>query len=99
MARVDDYIEAQKIAVETLKKQPLADIIRRSGFESDDDDSTSIRIPFLDRNYRVDYPQFAFNDADNETTEVPIQEQVLILHYLLGVTREEFVLLALACGG
>ena len=86
MARVDDYIEAQKIAVETLKQQPLADIIRRSGFESYDDGSISIRIPFLDRNYRVDFPQFGFNDADNETVEVPIQEQVLILHYLLGVT-------------
>jgi len=84
MARVDDYIEARKIAVETLKQQPLGDIIRRSGFESVDDDSISIRIPFLDRIYRVDYPQFGFRDADNESTEVPIQEQVLILHYLMG---------------
>ena len=86
MARMDDYVEARKIAVETLKQQPLGDIIRRSGFESDDDGSASIRIPFLDRNYRVAYPEFRFSDVDNETVEVPIQEQVLILHYLLGAT-------------
>ena len=84
MARVDDYIEAQKLAVETLKQQPLTDIIRRSGFESGEDGS--IRIPFLDRIYRVDYPQFELSDVDNETAEVSIQEQVLILHYLMGVT-------------
>ncbi|HIJ57997.1 MAG TPA: DUF3786 domain-containing protein [Deltaproteobacteria bacterium] len=86
MTRMDDYIEARKIAVETLKQQPLADIIRRSGFESDDDGSISIRIPFLDRTYRVGYPKFEFGDVDDETFEIPIQEQVLILHYLLGVT-------------
>lgn len=84
MARVDDYTEARNIAVEILKQQALSDIIRRSGFESDDDDSISVRIPFLNRNYRIDYPQFDFRDIDNETTDVPIQEQVLILHYLMG---------------
>lgn len=83
MARIDDYIEAQKIAVQTLSQKSIDDIILRSGFESDDDGS--IRIPFLNRNYRVDYPDFMFYDADDETAEVPIQEQVLILHYLLGV--------------
>ena len=81
MARIDDYHAAKKIAVETLSKKPLAGIAKQSGFDSPTD--PILQIPFLDRVYRVAYPEFEFVDEADSEKAVPIQEQVLILHYLL----------------
>lgn len=81
MARIDDYVQARKIAVEALSSVSFEDLVRRSGFETLGEDA--IRIPFLDRNYRVRAPEFEFCDEARED-EVPIQEQVLILHYLMA---------------
>ena len=38
----------------------------------------------MNRNYRVSYPEFEFVDAFEPNKEVPIQEQVLILHYMMA---------------
>lgn len=81
MARIDDYIQARKMAVDSLAKADLAQIQQRAGYEKKESDNT-IWVPFLDRVYRVKLPLFEFNDCDDESKEVPIQEQVLILHYL-----------------
>lgn len=80
MARVDDYRQARALSIEKLASEPLKEIARRSGFEAVD--GKALRIPFLDRSYRVDYPEFAFSDQQETEREVPLQEQVLILHYL-----------------
>ncbi len=82
MARIDDYLEARRIAVNALNDQTLDAICNRSGYDSPD--GQSLNIPFLDRRYRVRYPDFPFDDRDDPEREVPIQEQVLILHYLMG---------------
>lgn len=82
MPRVDDYIQAKKIAAQRLQEDSFTGIAQRSGFETCDDQS--FRIPFLDSLYRVSYPQFEFRTESGEKKEIPIQEQVLILHYLLG---------------
>lgn len=82
MARVDDYINAKKIAVEKLSAESSEDIAQRSGFESEAENR--LRIPFLNRTYQVSFPDFGFQDAAEPEKEVPIQEQVLILHYLMG---------------
>ena len=82
MPRIDDYIAAKKLAVEKLAKLSLDSIIRQSGFATSKADV--INIPFLDRNYRASYPEFKFIDASESNKEVPIQEQVLILHYLMA---------------
>ena len=46
--------------------------------------SALLRVPFLDRVYDLSYPGFEFRDHNNSEAQVPLQEQVLILHYLQG---------------
>jgi hypothetical protein len=85
--RIDDYINARKLAVEKLSPESFETIAERSGFEPSD--GQSLKIPFLDRIYLVSYPQFEFTDKVNSVKEVPIQEQVLILHYLMAPVTPE----------
>ena len=82
MPRIDDYITARKIAVETLSEQALDEISKRSGFELEDE--TWFRIPFLNRVYRAHFPDLDFTDPAENGIEIPIQEQILILHYMLA---------------
>ena len=82
MARIDDYIAAKKIAVEALSKESADGIAKRSGFQQSDPDT--FRVPFLDKVYLVGFPEFEFADDSGELEEIPIQEQVLILHYLMA---------------
>ncbi len=79
MPRIDDYFNAAKIAIESLSLESPQDILRRSGFEAE---AEGIRIPFLNRTYRLRIPGFEFSDTAPAPKDVPIQEQVLILHYL-----------------
>ena len=83
MPRIDDYINACKLAVEKLSQESFETIAQRSGFESSD--GQSLNIPFLDRTYLVSTPLFEFKDQADSEKEIPIQEQVLILHYLMAV--------------
>ncbi len=82
MPRIDDYINARKLALEELSRIPFEVIVERSGFESPSENT--FQIPFLDRIYLVSYPQFEFNDQSVSEKEIPIQEQVLILHYMMA---------------
>ena len=82
MARIDDYINARKIAVDSLLKDNFNDLISRSGFEKYDD--KTFRFSFLDRVYKVGFPGFEFKDEAQENKEIPLQEQVLILHYMMA---------------
>jgi hypothetical protein len=79
MPRIDDYYNAAKIAIEALDKEPPKEILRRSGLEAGAD---GICVPFLNRTYFIRIPGFDFCDTASEPKDVPIQEQVLILHYL-----------------
>lgn len=81
MPRIDDYYNAAKIATEALAQESPKEILRRSGLDADAD---WIRVPFLNRTYRIGIPGFAFSDTASEPKDIPIQEQVLILHYLLA---------------
>ena len=82
MARVDDYIHAIKISAESLSLQPSDLLSSQAGFEMTE--PAALRIPFLDRVYRLEYPGFAFSDESQPGKQIPLQEQVLILHYLQG---------------
>ncbi|NJL58992.1 MAG: DUF3786 domain-containing protein [Desulfobacteraceae bacterium] len=82
MARIDDYIHAIKIAAESLSTQPPDLLSTQSGFEMTE--QSALRVPFLDRVYRIDYPSFGFSDESQADKQIPLQEQVLILHYLQG---------------
>lgn len=81
MARIDDYINAKSIAVKDLCLKDITDVIKRSGLDCKGD---FIIIPFLNRVYKVSCIDFEFVDMSDNSIEVPIQEQVLILHYLSG---------------
>ena len=87
MARVDDYVNAGKIAREKLAAATFNDIATYSGFEPEA--PAKFRIPFLNRTYQVGYPGFEFSDAVQTDAEVPFQEQVLILHYLSALKATE----------
>ena len=80
MARVDDYFNAKKISVEALAKLSLETIADCSGFQKTGDQH--LVVPFLNRTYQLQHPEFEFIDTADTHAEVPIQEQVLILHYL-----------------
>jgi hypothetical protein len=82
MPRIDDYINARNLAAEALSQESFEKLAQRSGFEPLD--GQSLLIPFLNRTYLVRYPQFDFTDQVDSEKEVPIQEQVLILHYLMA---------------
>ncbi len=82
MARIDDYKTAKRMAGEKLAEIPFEDIIRQSGFERIGDNR--FRVPFLNRVFCVGYPDFSFQDERESEKEIPLQEQVLILHYLEG---------------
>jgi len=58
MARIDDYIESRKIAVEKLRNDSFLDILIRSGFTKADQDR--FRISFLNRTYLANFPEFEF---------------------------------------
>lgn len=81
MARIDDYVQAKKIAVEFLAQTDFVELQQRAGFTRDST-STNMIVPFLNRVFRIEFPSFEFTDVQDESKEVPIQEQVLILHYL-----------------
>jgi hypothetical protein len=82
MPRIDDYIAACRLAREKLAAEPYEGLVARSGFEPAE--GGGLRIPFLDRVYRLSYPGLEFADTSSGATEIPLQEQVLILHYLHG---------------
>ena len=79
-ARTDDYLNARNIAAGELADTSLADLAKRTGFSTEGENT--LVVPFLDRTYLVTLPDFRFTDADDAEKEVPLQEQVLILHYL-----------------
>jgi hypothetical protein len=81
MPRIDDYIAAKHLAVQTLQDMPLENLAERSGFQQAPD--SALLAPFLTRTYRIAYPDFQFSD-DANPQPIPIQEEVLILHYLMG---------------
>jgi len=83
MARVDDFKQARALAAQELAKESLDDISRRSGIPIADPDT--LRLPFLGRVYLIAYPSFVFKDAADPSAQVPLQEQVLILHYMQKV--------------
>ncbi len=82
MPRIDDYLTAIHLARETLAAEPFERIRGRSGFAAPAADL--LHVPFLDRVYRVRYPGFEFADEADAGRDVPLQEQVLILHYLMA---------------
>jgi hypothetical protein len=82
MPRIDDYIAAVRLAREKLATVPAGVILQRSGFEPAGEDA--LCVPFLTRIYRVGLRGFEFTEEAGTGAEIPLQEQILVLHYLLA---------------
>lgn len=82
MSRIDDYKTARQLAVDNLLTVSFDVILKRSGFESVGGEK--LRVPFLNRVYHITFPGLEFKDEADSRQEIPIQEQILILHYMLA---------------
>lgn len=84
MARIDDYLNAKTIACDNLKTRNIEDIARITGFYTTA--PHILKIPFLNRVYQFSLPECEFTDCSGSAQEIPLQEQVLLLHYLQAET-------------
>jgi hypothetical protein len=80
MARVDDYQKARDLAAADLAAEPLKAIAHRSGLVTLAPDI--LQVPFLGRDFQITHPGCSFADTADPAAPIPLQEQVLILHYL-----------------
>jgi len=83
VARIDDYITAVSLGKKELTGKDPKQIARRSGaiYVEETNGKTNLSIQFLNREINISWPELDFTyRLDNN--EVPIQQQVLLLHYL-----------------
>lgn len=83
MARVDDFFMARAISKKELADKDINAIERFSGANSGGDQVKALSIRFLNRDVVISWPEMEFSYHGLEK-EVPIQDQVLLLHYLIG---------------
>jgi Domain of unknown function (DUF3786) len=83
VARVDDYIKAVEIGKNELKGNDPEQIAMRSGaaYIQGDHGNGVLSIDFLNKTIDISWPELVFSYGV-ERGEVPIQQQVLLLHYL-----------------
>ncbi len=85
MARIDDYRTALALAREQLTARDPQHVARLSGAEFGEGapGGKTVELRFLNRPLTVAWPGLgcAFRDSGDE---VPIQQQILLFHYLLG---------------
>jgi len=85
MPRIDDFIQARDISRKELNQKDPGLIAEYSGaeFSGNSDKDGSFSLYFLNKEIMITWPgfDFSYKDSDNE---IPIQQQVLILHYLQG---------------
>ena len=86
MARIDDYNQALDLGKKGLSNK-APDII--AGFAGADirreeGGSSSLCLNFLNKEIHISWPDFEFSYNKSPDQEVPIQQQILLLHYLDG---------------
>jgi len=81
MARIDDYENALTLGLEVLKKKNIYEVSRAGEVRVQDiNQKLCIIIPFIEHEIHLTMPDGEFSsDPDRE---VPVQEKVLIIHYL-----------------
>jgi hypothetical protein len=85
MPRIDDYLQALEMGKKGLKESD-PDLL--AGFadvpiQREKGGKISFLIPFLGDRVVVEWPDFKFQSA-NTAKELPVQQQILLLHYLQG---------------
>jgi hypothetical protein len=85
MPRIDDYKQALKLASEKLLEKNPELVASLSGAEiaRDKEGRTKLLLNTLGQKVSITWPDFSFASEKAEA-EIPIQQQVLYLHYLYG---------------
>jgi len=85
MARIDDYQQALELVRKDLIKKDPAQVSNFSGadFLQIDQGKGLFSLIYLNKNITVSWPELVVSTQKAEE-DLPIQQQVLILHYLLG---------------
>ncbi|MBN1625843.1 MAG: DUF3786 domain-containing protein [Deltaproteobacteria bacterium] len=86
MARIDDYKHARSLSIKELEGKDIESIARFSGAVMNHDSDgqlNALSIRFLNRDVIISHPGMKFSYKDTGD-DVPLQDQVLILHYLVG---------------
>jgi len=85
MARIDDYNNAYELGRETLKDKNPKRVADRCGadLQTGREGNVSLSLPFLGRRLGITWPELRFS-YEGSDDEVPIEHQVLLLHYLSG---------------
>jgi hypothetical protein len=88
MPRIDDYKAAIALAMSELQKINPKRLEARTGAEYFVEDShDGLVVPYFGQGRRITWPKITITPV-NTQGEIPLQEQILILHYLLRASGE-----------
>jgi hypothetical protein len=89
MARIDDYKAARALAVEELTQRPPKGVASRSRSEYFfEEGKEGLLVPYFGQLRRVVWPEVTVAPVAGDG-ELPLTEQILILHYLQNTGGEE----------
>ncbi len=85
MARIDDYRNAVELGKKELEDKNPKRVAGLTGaaFEADTEGGARLTIEFLNRKIILSWHDFQFS-FEGKQEEVPIQQQILLLHYFAG---------------
>ncbi len=85
MTRIDEYREALRLAAAQLQQSNLADSAQQAGasYERLEDGTAKIKLSFFSETINVLIGDTLDIAKEGERKEVPIEEQILLCHYLL----------------
>lgn len=87
MARIDDYKESFRLASMELKKKDVAALAKAGGLEFRFEEG--LLVPFLGTEYVVEIHAETDIRKNGSNEEVPLTDQILIAHYLLGASEKK----------
>jgi hypothetical protein len=88
MAREDDYRNAAEMARSELAGKDPVLLADRCGAQLAPEDGARLRFDFLGKAVEAAWPEVVFSRPGSDEG-IPIQQQVLLLHYLQGAWRSE----------
>jgi hypothetical protein len=85
MPRIDDYKQARELGIKQLldKNPDLVAKLSGAGLRRDKAGQISLSLRFQNQEITVTWPDFRFL-VEKSQEELPIQQQILLLHYLHG---------------
>lgn len=90
MPRIDDYKQALKLGKDELAKKNVDLLAASSGaeFRREREGRGTLILSFLNQEVEIAWPDLSFR-ARGADEPLPIQQEILLLHYLIGACRSE----------